>query len=198
MEIKEEKIAAIIKAATEEFLLKGFDAAVMENIARKSKVSKRTLYKYFPLKEMLFQTIVDTLFSQVNKTLSIEFHNDKTLEVMLKDLLMKKLEMVNKNDFIRLSKLLTAEHIKRTKPDPQILLPLEQSQNNFEQWVISCQLNNKITNKLNSKQISDWFHALFDGMILWPIIIGLRPPLSKTEQITFTDLIIKSFLKQFE
>ncbi|ACB95735.1 TetR/AcrR family transcriptional regulator [Beijerinckia indica] len=47
----------ILDGAREVFLAQGFDAASMNEIARKAGVSKGTLYVYFTSKEQLFQTV---------------------------------------------------------------------------------------------------------------------------------------------
>lgn len=49
----------IIEGARAVFLAQGFDAASMNDIARKAGVSKGTLYVYFDSKEKLFQAIAD-------------------------------------------------------------------------------------------------------------------------------------------
>jgi AcrR family transcriptional regulator len=48
----------ILGGAREIFLARGFDAASMEEIARKAGVSKGTLYVYFDSKEALFTAVV--------------------------------------------------------------------------------------------------------------------------------------------
>ena len=49
----------IIEGARAVFLAQGFDAASMNDIARKAGVSKGTLYVYFDSKEALFVAITD-------------------------------------------------------------------------------------------------------------------------------------------
>jgi AcrR family transcriptional regulator len=49
----------IIEGARQVFLAQGFDAASMSDIARKSGVSKGTLYVYFKSKDELFEAITD-------------------------------------------------------------------------------------------------------------------------------------------
>ena len=50
----DEKTAAIVKAARNTFLARGFDAASMDHIALTAGVSKRTVYNRFRSKEELF------------------------------------------------------------------------------------------------------------------------------------------------
>src|SRR5882724_2681393 len=49
----------IIEGARAVFLAQGFDAASMNDIARKAGVSKGTLYVYFKSKEELFEAIAE-------------------------------------------------------------------------------------------------------------------------------------------
>ena len=48
------KRAAVIEAATEEFLTYGYFGTSMDRIAEAANVSKRTVYDHFPSKEDLF------------------------------------------------------------------------------------------------------------------------------------------------
>jgi TetR/AcrR family transcriptional regulator, mexJK operon transcriptional repressor len=57
---KDERRAAIISVACEEFLREGYAAASMSQIAAKVGGSKATLYAYFPSKQDLFFAVVDT------------------------------------------------------------------------------------------------------------------------------------------
>jgi AcrR family transcriptional regulator len=57
---KEARRQKILNASLDEFFEKGFSAARMEDIARQSGVSKATLYLYFPSKEDIFNSLIDT------------------------------------------------------------------------------------------------------------------------------------------
>ena len=54
----EEKRAAILTAAKDVFLVHGFEAASMAEIAKATGGSKQTLYSYFPSKEELFVAVM--------------------------------------------------------------------------------------------------------------------------------------------
>ncbi len=58
VEAVDEKEAAIIEAARETFLARGFDAASMDAIALNAGVSKRTVYNRFRSKEELFAAAI--------------------------------------------------------------------------------------------------------------------------------------------
>ncbi|GAK87792.1 transcriptional regulator TetR family [Vibrio ponticus] len=54
----EQKRLAIIEAAKQEFIENGFLAANMNNICTAAEVSKRTLYRHFESKELLFEAVL--------------------------------------------------------------------------------------------------------------------------------------------
>ncbi|MCE5340349.1 MAG: TetR/AcrR family transcriptional regulator [Planctomycetaceae bacterium] len=56
-----EKRVAIIQAAKNEFISKGFEAARIDEIAKKANVAKGTVYLYFPNKEELFNEMIRTV-----------------------------------------------------------------------------------------------------------------------------------------
>ena len=59
----EARRAAILDAALEEFSGKGFTMARMEDIARRARVSKGSLYLYFPNKKALFEGVIEAAFA---------------------------------------------------------------------------------------------------------------------------------------
>ncbi len=52
---KEQKQDSILKAAQELFLTEGYVQTSMDKIAAKAQVTKQTVYRYFPSKEVLFE-----------------------------------------------------------------------------------------------------------------------------------------------
>jgi AcrR family transcriptional regulator len=73
----------ILTGAREVFLGQGFDAASMGEIARKSGVSKGTLYVYFDSKEQLFEAIAEEeCLSQAGLVFSLD-QNDHDVDAVL-------------------------------------------------------------------------------------------------------------------
>lgn len=60
-EAKDERRSQLLYAALDEFFEKGFSAARMDDIARRAKLSKGTLYLYFDSKKAMFQELIDEL-----------------------------------------------------------------------------------------------------------------------------------------
>lgn len=65
MKLTDKKRKDILDAAIREFREQGFPAARVNRIAELAEVSKRTLYKHFESKELLFQAITDILLDEI-------------------------------------------------------------------------------------------------------------------------------------
>jgi AcrR family transcriptional regulator len=60
---RNDKHAAILAAALAEFAARGFAASRLDDVARRARVAKGTIYLYFRDKESLFQELVRTMLS---------------------------------------------------------------------------------------------------------------------------------------
>src|SRR6266536_2520317 len=69
------KPRAILDAATEVFLQKGYLATNMDEIAALAAVSKQTVYKNFPSKETLFIEIVSSVTNRASDRVHTEMPN---------------------------------------------------------------------------------------------------------------------------
>lgn len=74
----------LLKNITESFLSKGFYKTTMDEIAADLRVSKKTIYKYFPTKENLINLIIHSIVFTVRKEFRKILNEDKTsVEKML-------------------------------------------------------------------------------------------------------------------
>ena len=60
---------AILAAALDEFSLRGFEAARLDDVAKRAGVAKGTIYLYFQDKETLFQELIRTMLTPVVGTI---------------------------------------------------------------------------------------------------------------------------------
>ena len=58
---------AILAAALEEFSARGFEAARLDDVARRAGVAKGTIYLYFRDKESLFQELIRTMLTPLDR-----------------------------------------------------------------------------------------------------------------------------------
>lgn len=194
---KEDKNQAILKAAEFEFLEKGLELAAMESIAKTASVSKATLYKYYRTKELLFEQLVTTLFSEVDDALSYPYDSGLSIEELFSKVVDTKLKLLTDPHFINLARILIVEEMRKPEMKSKLKERFHQSKRHFIEWAKKCQRDKLLPSTPPPKEISEWFHALFDGMILWPIMMGVSTLPTKKEQQRFKRIITDSFLKTY-
>ncbi len=78
-----QKDAAIVAAAHQAFMERGFDAMTMEEIAARAGVSKVTVYNRFPDKQSLFMAVVSAKSAEMQRALLPDDVSDAALEARL-------------------------------------------------------------------------------------------------------------------
>src|SRR5271166_6505041 len=68
-----ERRAAIVQAALDEFIARGFAATRLDDVAKRAGVAKGTIYLHFEDKESLFQELIRAKMSPVVGTLEAAF-----------------------------------------------------------------------------------------------------------------------------
>ncbi|MBS7526352.1 TetR/AcrR family transcriptional regulator [Fusibacter paucivorans] len=73
-EIKRKQLSCrIVETATEMVKSRGYDQTTMEGIAKACEITKRTLYKYYPVKEAIFADYVKMMFAEQHAVRSEAF-----------------------------------------------------------------------------------------------------------------------------
>ena len=197
MKRKIDKDNAILNAARISFLHFGVAGARMEQIAKDAGVSKATLYKYYASKEAILQQLMLNMFNDMSEGLQYPYDTTASVESMLQEVLTRKFTLVSNDVFMELLRILSVEFIKQQDFALETLKSISEGHNSFVHWVECCQRDGKITSETSAVEISGWFHALYDGMVLWPIIMNIMPAPAPTEQAHFRMSISSSFLKMF-
>ena len=105
------KRKALLEAATEVFLDKGYDGTSMDDVAAKAAVSKPTVYRYFTDKEQLFAEIVRATTGQIDDLvrLVVETMADRTaVEASLTVLARRFITALMQPQVLRLRRLVIA------------------------------------------------------------------------------------------
>jgi len=99
------KREAILAAALEEFSSRGFEAARLDDVARRANVAKGTIYLYFRDKEALFQELLRQMLTPIIGTLEALGQADLPINVFadsLVDLFVREIYETRRKDVIRL------------------------------------------------------------------------------------------------
>lgn len=135
LSLSEKKRLAILDAAKSVFMAQGFAATSMDNIAAHAGVSKRTVYNHFASKEDLFAHIVQELIDWFTQSLGQAYSPDKEIGEQLYSLLMTKLEMLQNDYFVRLSRLVLSEVLRAPEDMALAVEQSQQSEDQIEVWL---------------------------------------------------------------
>ncbi|MEH0023119.1 MAG: TetR/AcrR family transcriptional regulator [Desulfobacter sp.] len=80
---KEQKRTAILTAARETFRTDGYIGAGMDKIAKSAGVTKQTVYRYFPSKEVLFRAALEAQRRETRNPFLDELDRKDTTEALL-------------------------------------------------------------------------------------------------------------------
>ena len=96
---------AILAAALEEFSARGFEAARLDDVAKRAGVAKGTIYLYFRDKESLFQELIRTMLTPLVGTIEALGAADMPIAVLaseIVDLFVREVYETRRKDVIRL------------------------------------------------------------------------------------------------
>ena len=89
---KGRKFAQVLEGARQVFMADGFEGASVDDIAKTAKVSKATLYSYFPDKRLLFMEVAKTECQRQADTAIETIDMNAPIEYVLRDIA---IQMVN-------------------------------------------------------------------------------------------------------
>lgn len=174
MSKKEEKNDQIIVAATEEFLIKGFDAASMHNIAERAEVSKRTLYKYYPTKEVLYHALIDELLDQADETTNFKYSSKLPIKNQIETIISAKIDLILTSSFINISKIVLSELLKSRSPTQKQLDRINRYESLFVKWVKQAQKDGNVNSDIKAEDIASQFEAILKSQVYWPVLFGFE------------------------
>src|SRR5262249_53204374 len=102
---RDERRAAILAAALEEFATRGFAATRLDDVARRAGVAKGTIYLHFRDKESLFQELVRSMLSPLVGTIEAVALRDLPIRAVVEtivDLFVNEIYSTRRKDVIRL------------------------------------------------------------------------------------------------
>lgn len=195
-EIKQEDI---IRSAIEVFSAKGFEQASMEGISKQAGVSKRTLYKYYPNKEALFDVIIDNLLCRFDEQYDVRFEPSIPLEQQLLEYTLKQMCYISNQEFQLTARLVMAECI-RCKETSQLLIAKFESiedAHGLQQWAQQGVDAGMLDIQDISAAIEQYIGAI-KAAVFWPQLIAHLPPASPEQVEQTAKLAVASFVATYQ
>ncbi|WP_286693078.1 MULTISPECIES: TetR/AcrR family transcriptional regulator [unclassified Brevundimonas] len=112
MKLTERKRKNILEAAIQEFRDQGFPAARVNRIAELAGVSKRTLYKHFESKELLFTAITDILLEEIAAVPKLRYRYDVPLREQLVSAVQDYVGHLTVEQYMGLNRLVMSELLR--------------------------------------------------------------------------------------
>lgn len=185
---KPETTEKIINAAISLFILKGVDGATMESIAENASVSKKTLYKYFPGKELIMETITDNFLDNIVNLSTVKYSNSLDFKIHLREVIRSRVKAFTSEEYIESAKLIVTEMMKGANFTEEQINKFASFEESFKNWIEDAQRDGKITNSLDSEKINKQFHSLLKGEVYYPVLYGMKENTKENMLVALEDL----------
>ncbi|HIF9081490.1 TetR/AcrR family transcriptional regulator [Photobacterium damselae subsp. damselae] len=191
----EQKHLAIIDAAKEEFIQHGFLAANMDRISAAAEVSKRTLYRHFESKEVLFESVLTIIQDEVNQAIQYPYIEGKTLKEQLTEITYKEVDILYNTYGIPLSKTIVMEFMRQPEMAHNLVKTIY-SNKAITQWFHDAMMAGKLK-ETNLNLITNIYVSLFQGLLFWPQVMALAPNAEGKELTDKVETVVSIFLASY-
>lgn len=191
------KREAILNAAIEEFIERGFQRASMDKISVRADVSKRTVYKHFISKENLFSEICKNVWSAALEATEYPYNPALTLEVQLKEIAEQELVLITSKRYLDTSRMLLAQHMITPELGIEELEKVLTLESGLQRWLKSAVQDNKLQIVDYDLAISQ-FLGLLKSSVYWPQVIFRKPNASQAHQDAVLAATIRMFLSEYK
>jgi len=188
---RESRRQEILAAAKAAFARRGFDGAVLDEIASEAEFSKATLYLYFKDKHDLFYAVLedglDKLLVKVKTIRDRELPPITKLEQMVQGVIAY---MEEDRDFFR---VLTPERAGMTDsrhPEldkrvlPKLVAFVDIAASVIEQGIADGKLK-----KVDSRAVADLLFGMMHSAVVWWLLAGAKEPLAEKSRLIMDILL---------
>ena len=172
----QQKRAAIVEAAIEEFKVSGFSATSMDTIAARAKVSKRTVYNHFESKDSLFTEISNASCEAVMEMMEIDFDPGRPVDEQLSEFAAAMIDLCCSETFATMARITLPEQLR----NPGLANPgfdrIRRGESGLATWLKQA-IAAGVLDIEDAATASRQFIALILEFALWPqLIAGEKTP----------------------
>ncbi|EJG2005406.1 TetR/AcrR family transcriptional regulator [Vibrio parahaemolyticus] len=171
MKLSEKKRIALIEAAQQEFIEHGFSGANMDRVCERAGTSKRTLYRHFESKDVLFIESIQAVIEIQRARLQFQYSPEKCIEAQLRTYLLAKIDSMYEDFGLPLAKMVISEFMRTPEFVENYLHQLQSQDEQLEKWFSEAIKDQKVKN-LNPAMMSNMLMCLLKGNFLWPQLIA--------------------------
>lgn len=188
-EIKRE---AIIEAASHEFKSSGFSGTSMDRIAETAEVSKRTIYKHFPSKEILFQTITQELCDRALQVSEYPYDAETSVRDQLYRIGEQEMDFLISDECLDMLRMVTSEFLATPELTRESFDEFQENNIGVVKWIKTATEDGKLKVD-NPVTAGKQFIALIEAFALWPQFYGVKPAPGKKQQAEIIDSAVRMF-----
>ena len=196
LKLSERKRAAILQAAKEEFLTRGFRTTSMDQVAERAGVSKRTVYNHFSNKEALFRAVSVGLIEDT-KFLPVKYQAGTPLATQLIELITLQAQSLTAESHLSAFRALMVESFELPGIVEQIAQEIPEGRDAIENWVKDAAADGKLKSS-DIELATEHLYALIKGLFFWPVLVGYAEPPRGDAQTRYIESTVEMFLKHYE
>lgn len=172
----QQKRAAIVNAAIEEFKASGFNATSMDTIAARAKVSKRTVYNHFDSKDSLFTEISNASCDAVMEIMEIEFDPGRPVDGQLSEFAAAMIDLCCSEKFVTMARITLPEQLRSSGLANPGFERIRRGESGLASWLEQA-IEAGALDVADTAVASRQFIALILEFALWPqLIAGEKAP----------------------
>jgi TetR/AcrR family transcriptional regulator of autoinduction and epiphytic fitness len=183
----------IIEAAAHEFKTRGFSATSMDRIAATAQVSKRTVYKHFASKEILFQAITQELCDRVMQVSEHAYDPNIAVKIQLQHIAEQEIALLTSAEFLDMARMITSESLASPELTRTNFETFQDAGIGMVEWLRQASSDGKLA-VTDPVMAGKQFLALIETFALWPQLYGIKPVPTKKQQETIIDSAVEMFL----
>jgi TetR/AcrR family transcriptional regulator of autoinduction and epiphytic fitness len=191
------KRKAIIRAAGSEFYKNGYEATSMDNIAKRARVSKRTVYNHFSSKEQLFDAIIDELLQMVFKNDLLAYDAERSLKEQLYATIRQEMDIILSEKFMKLARVVTSELIRTPSTAHTFWEDVHRKKVAAFFWLKDAIADGRL-NIPSIEIATGQLVGLLKEFVFWPQLLGGQKVPSKAKLDEIVNSAIDIFLNYYE
>ncbi|ENM5905758.1 TetR/AcrR family transcriptional regulator [Vibrio mimicus] len=188
MKLSEQKRLDLIEAAKEEFTQFGFHAANMDRVCERAGTSKRTLYRHFVSKELLFIEVINELVAQPHDFV-FEYQSHRSVMDQLLDYLAAKTEILYQQIGLDVVRMIVGEFIRDPSLTQQYLSLMGAKDPSLTAWLDAAIKDEQLLD-MEVTQMAATLMNLFHGQFLWPqLFAAIERPDAQQQQRRMEEIV---------
>ncbi len=191
---KTKKKETIVNAAVKAFQELGYDNASMDYIAETAQASKRTVYNYFPGKDLLFQEVLKRLICEAYRLQEIHYSTKRSLEDQLSDFAEVKIAVTKDPSWFSLMKVAIGVSISQPDITRKTIAKAQELEGGLVTWLEAAVKDGRLRVDC-PKLAADVFWAMVSGAFFWPAFF--EGPIEEEDTQKLKQEIIETFLGRY-